>query len=511
MRRWYFLAAFVFLVTATPAKAKDFYVTQAGRGTGVSCSNPLSVAWFNNTANWGTGVKQIGPGTTVHLCGTFTGGVGQQLLIVRRSGTSTAPITIKFESGARLNSPAWSSMGAISAPNLSYIVVDGGGTGVIQNTGNGTGRAYRRTSVGIYFTRCNGCKVKNITIANLYVHSPNDTTVNQGQVNCVSFVSANNVTIDHVTCHDAGWAFAGMGNNFTLQYSIIYNIDHGVAFGASGVTSGFSIHDNHFYNFANWDTTINKYHHDGVHMWGQNGGRVTNGSIYNNRFDGDSGVNITAFVFLQDSVQRVAVYNNVFTTPNTRVMRSIWFHATSTSMPGGAAMYNSAHNNTVNAGTHREGSGLMADSQLNFSAYNNVLMGGQSDISINGGTTLSGVNNNVYVDLASFGDRNTFGWRGTSYQTLAQWKNTCRCDGNSKFVLPSQVRFSSTGQILGTSAALSAGTNLTSISDGSLSMLASDIIGASRPADGSWDAGAYQSGSKPARPAAVNGVTVSVQ
>lgn len=499
MRRSFFLFLFIFLGIVTPAKASDLYITQNGNGSGTSCSSPLSVASFNSG-------RQITSGTTVHLCGQFTGGAGQQLLVVRSSG-----VTIKFERGARLTSPAWSGLGAIYAQGLSNVVVDGGGTGVIENTANGTGRANHRSSVAIYFRGCNGCVVRNVTIGDLYVHtSVNDTAVDQTQVNCVNFVSADNITIDHVTCHDAGWAFAGMGNNFTLANSDIYNIDHGLAFGASGTMSGISIHDNHIHNFANWDTTSNSYHHDGVHLWAEHGARIINGAIFNNRFDGDSGVNITGFIFLQESINRVAVYNNVFVTPSNRVMRSMWFYAPSTSLPGGPATGNSAHNNTANAGVHREGSGLMVDGQLNFSAYNNVLMGGQSDVSIRLGTTLSSMNNNVYVDLASFGDSNTFGYNGKSYQQLAQWQNVCHCDANSKFVPPAQIHLSSTGQLLSGSAAVGAGANLTAIATGTLSTLASDIIGAMRPGSGTWDAGAFQTGSTPAKPGAVGGVAATV-
>ena len=486
-------------LAAAPAQAKDYYISQYGKGSGTSCSNTLPVTWF-----WNSGAY-LGYGNTVHLCGTFTGGGNWQMLVVKSDG-----LTIKFESGAKLLSPAWSVNGAIGAQGRKNVVVDGGGTGYIGNTANGTGKNHQ-TSVAVNFGGCTGCTVKYITIGNLYVHtSTSDSSVNQTLVNCVNFTYANNVTIDHVTCHDVGWAFAGVGNNFTLQYSTAYNIDHGVAFGANGTQSGISIHDNHFYNFANWDTTNNAYHHDGIHMWGQHG-KITSGNIYSNRFDGDSGVNITGFIFLQDSIQHVSVYNNVFNTPTNRTMRSIWFEATSTSMANGNAIGNSAHNNTVNAGGHSGGSGMMIDNQIGFSGYNNLLMGGQSDVTIRFGTTLAGLNNNVYVDMASFsGDRNTFSYTGKSYQTLDQWKGVCRCDGNSKFLTPSQVKLSSTGQLQTGSAAIGAGANLTNVASGDLAGLGSDIIGAPRPTTGSWDAGAFQTGSTPARPAAVGAIRASV-
>src|SRR6201984_1928429 len=104
-----------FLFSALPAGAKDFYIAanQAGSGTGTGCSSAKSYTWFNNSASWGTGAAQIGPGTTVHLCGTFAGTAGQQLLVARGDGTSASPIIIKFEPGALLTAPYWSAMGAI--------------------------------------------------------------------------------------------------------------------------------------------------------------------------------------------------------------------------------------------------------------------------------------------------------------------------------------------------------------------------------------------------------------
>src|ERR1700740_3345998 len=113
MRR--FILVLGLLFTALPAGAKDFYIaaSQAGTGTGTGCSTAKSYTWFNNTASWGTGTTQIGPGTTVHLCGTFNGMPGQQLLVVRGNGTSTSPITIKFETNAVLSAPYWSAFGTI--------------------------------------------------------------------------------------------------------------------------------------------------------------------------------------------------------------------------------------------------------------------------------------------------------------------------------------------------------------------------------------------------------------
>ena len=515
MRRFTLVLALLF--AALPAGAKDFYIAanQAGTGTGTGCSTAKSYTWFNNTASWGTGTTQIGPGTTVHLCGTFNGTPGQQLLVVRGNGTSTSPITIKFETNAVLSAPYWSAFGTIYMNGRSYIVVDGGTNGLIKNTANGTGRGNAQDSRAIYAPGCTSCTIKNLTIADLYVRtSVSDLAVRQTNVNCAYLLNSNNFTITHVTCHDAGWAFAGYGNNFTLSYSNLYNIDHGLAFGPAGTTSGFSIHDNHIHDYVKWDSTTNAYHHDGLHMWGQSGGVVTNGTIYNNLFDGDSGVNITGHIYLQDSVRNVSVYNNVFLVPANRTIQALWFNGiTNGSLPGGPASGNSAYNNFIRAGGHTRGSAIFANAQNNFTAINNVMFGGNSDISVQGGGSLSsaGINNNVYEDLLTdSGSLNSFTYQGHSYHTLATWQAVCHCDSRSKLAPASKINASSLGQLLSGSVAVSAAANLLNISSGNLSALSKDKVGAVRQQSGNWDAGAYKYGSTPL-PSSPAGLTATVQ
>jgi hypothetical protein len=439
-----FILGAALLFGATSANGKAFYVSGNSNRTvgGGSCGDALSVEWFNNASSWGTASHQISAGTTVYLCGIFNGRAGQQLLWVRESGTAASPIIIKFLPGAVLSAPYWSSWGAIDMDNRSHIIVDGGLVGVIQNTQNGTGRAYHQNSVAVHAAGCFGCTVRNLTMRNLYVRTSNNDLTPTHSTHCVFFQNADSFTISHVTCHDAAWAFAGAGNYFTLEYAEIYRVDHGVASGPNGKVRGYSIHHNHFHDFANWDSPNDSYHHDGVHLWGANGGAVTSGAIYNNTFDGDFGVNVTGHIFLQNSIQHVSVYNNVFVAPSYRTISSVWIGATSTSMVGGSAVGNSVYNNSINAGGHRTGTAIYADNQLWFTAVNNILSGGSSDISLQHATTLSstGVNHNLYRDLfGEFGDTNTFGLRGYTYRYLPPWQNACRCDGASRFVSSSQT------------------------------------------------------------------------
>ena len=431
------------------ANAKAFYISGTSSRTtgGTSCSDALSVAWFNNPSSWGTASSQISAGTTVFLCGRFQGRAGQQLLVARGDGTASAPITIKFTTGAILSAPYWAGSGAIYIQGRSHIIVDGGTNGIIENTANGTGRAYRQNTVAIYAGSCNNCTVQNLTIQNLYVRTSATDTAASHSVNCVYWHLANQMTVNHITCHDASWALAGDGNNFTLENSDIYHVDHGLASGVIGTMGNYSIHNNHFHDFANWDSPTNTYHHDAIHIWGQGGNKFSGGAIYNNTFDGDFGVNVTGHIFLQDSVSHVAVYNNVFSTPATRTINSLWFAASSTNLPGGPATGNSAYNNSINAGGHRSGTALFVASQLSFTAVNNVLAGGSSNITIQGGGTRSstGINNNVYRDLfAEFGDLNTFGFQGHTYHVLSLWRAACGCDGVSKLITGAQTTAFST-------------------------------------------------------------------
>src|SRR5580704_1228474 len=72
--------------------------TAAGSANGSSCANAYAVTFFNTSSNWGSGASQIGPGTTVDLCGTIT-----TELTAHGSGTSGSPITISFQSTAQIS------------------------------------------------------------------------------------------------------------------------------------------------------------------------------------------------------------------------------------------------------------------------------------------------------------------------------------------------------------------------------------------------------------------------
>src|SRR5438477_846826 len=138
-------------ISSAFATATDVYIASgaAGAANGSSCSNALGIGFFNDWRNWGSGAAQIGPGSTVHLCGTITAPAGASGYIsFQASGASGAPITLAAEPGAVLQAPFWGQYGAIEARGVNNVVIDGRGVGLIQATDNGTNLANQAPNCG---------------------------------------------------------------------------------------------------------------------------------------------------------------------------------------------------------------------------------------------------------------------------------------------------------------------------------------------------------------------------
>ena len=500
--------------SAPAASAKDIYLSQNGTGSGTSCTDTLSASWFNNSANWGSGSTQIGSGTTVHLCGTFNGAAGSTMLTFHGSGTSGNPIILLFEPGANLTAPYWSTSGAINTNGNTWVIVNGdaagGRQGILQATANGSNLANHQDDTGIFADYCVNCVIENLTIANLYVHASTSDTSGGSATGIRYIYGAGNMAIANVLIHDVRWAVFSSVEGMTVSNSEFYNVDHGVTIGNSSgiVISNFSIHDNHFHDYANWDTTSNSFHHDGIHVWANfTGSQVNGGSIYNNLFDGDVGANVTGHVYLESVVSNAAgvhvsnvkVYNNVFLPGATaRNYRAIWFCG-----DGGDPSGNSAYNNFVNTGSNGYDA-VHSNGQTSVAVENNIVMSagnGSSDIVLTSGTTVGTVDYNTY--LSNTGG-NTFVWQSSFIGSLATWQNLCSCDSHSQLVGSAQINATSDGHLLSGSVAVGAGTNLTPLG---ITALDSDRSGVARPSSGPWDAGAYIFATRPAPP---SGLTVIV-
>jgi hypothetical protein len=436
-------------------------------------------------------------------------------------------LTILFEPGANFTAPAVPASGAIVVANQGHIIVDGGSTatcgyvnnsdvtcnnGVIRSTANGTGQANQIPSVGIEAGGSNNVEIRNLVIGPLYVHSStSDLTQSPPGPVCVHYVNASNLTIHNNTMHDAGWCMNGGGSTFDIHHNEIYHVDHGVGMG--NANTAINIHSNHFHDFANWDTTDNSFHHDGIHIFGVTNSIVVGVNEYDNLFDGDIGSNATAWVYNEGLVQQIHMYNNVaYMAPGRYSCCGVLGFFGN----GYRGSNNSAYNNTV-LGAYVPGSGscMAASNQANVTLKNNILVGCSNLLGISSDSTFApgGLSNNVYEDISTdFGignSANTFNVAGSIFSSFTTWLSKSG-ETNAKFGTLQAIGIqTTTGRLSSGSLAIGAGANLTNVGIATLDV---DIAGVQRPSGSTaWDSGAYQSGGSVARPLPPTNLSVVVQ
>ncbi len=418
-------------------------------------------------------VRHIHRRCRIHIAGSAGGGA---------SGNS---VSILFENGASLQSPAFTA--GIDISGRHYITVDGGSNGVIKNTANGTNSSNHLSPTrGVLANDCTpGCRVTNLSITDLYVRNSNDPTngIDQAAVNAITFLRAPGMHIDHNVLTNCGWCVNGFGTGMEIDHNNVSKMDHGVASGCGGTCTGESVHDNHFHDMGQWDTTNNSYHHDGIHFFSE-GGSAQNVLIYNNLFDGSLGINTTAWIFMEGvdgglGIHGAVIFNNVLTDSLSSGKTMLWMEG------HGASSNNAAYNNYSYDG-HGSGLGMFIRQETNFSAKNNI-----TGIVSYQNTTLGSVDHNIYYDAnADFGNNNLFGWNGSTVASISSWRTLCGCDGAGQLTTSSLIN-AVAGLISSPSKATGTGSNLTSLG---ITALNTDKNGNPRPSSGAWDVGAYTSG-----------------
>lgn len=510
-------------VSSASAQAKDIYITPDGAPTGNCTNNVHALSWFNSSGNWGSGSAQIGPGTTVHLCGTFTSELDPQ-----GNGNASNRITLFFEPGANFSKPVWNSQ-ALYFASTSFWVIDGGTpcgsastkcNGFIQNTANGTTLANQVSFTnGIVVSGAHDLEIKNLGIYNLYVHtSVADDKIDPTISGCVYANGVGvNLNIHDNTFHDDGWCInlenQAQGNlNLNIQHNYLYNTSHGIAIGgcAPGAgTIGITIAYNRISGPAIWDTTSDSYHHDGIHVFPLPSGNVcSNLTINNNVFDGDWGVTNTSALFLEnhsdqnENIIHVKVMNNTFSSANGH----IWNNGINVVAFNDVQIFN----NTVMC----PGAGIgFTVSGTNIDMRNNVITGCSTAIQTFLNTnTLAHLDNNVYANLSNAGGNPAFIWNGKSSSAggsissqLTQWRSIT--GGDAAALAISSLGLSANGAPQAGSQIIGAAANLTSLGIGSLDL---DLLGNLRPSSGPWTAGAISDSSSASAPAPPTGLTATV-
>jgi hypothetical protein len=525
------LPALLLAFTTVGVSAEDIYVAQnpAGANSGLDCTTAHSAAWFNAFGNWGSGAGKISAGDTVHLCGTITTN-----LTAQASGSSGSPITILFEPGANLTQSAGGPFLTLSG--LSYIIVDGGTNGIIQNTGAGTSGSHIQ-SRAVLAVPCNNCEFRNLTIANLYVH--NGTAAEMSDITAINCIKASgdNMLIHDNVMHDAGWCIYFDGSNAGLRIynNNIYNVDHAISYtpASQSTTAGpVYIYKNHIHDYSNWDTTTNAYHHDGIHCYTvPNGYPLSSGPpvqgahivgfwLYNNLFDGNVGGNATGHIFLEPGVQtdgtatpcmdgtsQVHIFGNLLLAGTTANGTIDLGRDSAHPLTVGLDFYN----NTVVGSSATDGRAVVFESVNTINAENNILGGANK---LWDGVSFSNTDFNGYVSCATGVSYNCWMVSGGT-NNFSTWKSGCSCDAHA---VNSQANTDgvnvSTGTLQAGSVMIGAGTNLLSaVSSWPIEQqnaLATDRNGYFR-GSGNWDIGALAFESAGVQPAPPTGLTAIVK
>ena len=481
--------------TGASAQAKNVYITPDGGGSGICTTGTQAPAWFNNGANWGSGANQIGPGTIVHLCGTFNAPAGaDSFLQFQAGGTSGNPITLLWEAGTIVQSPYFSNVhGGIDLNGNSWITLDGGTNGTVQNTANGTGLANQNPSVLIGGLGSN-ITIKNLSAINVYVHNNGDA--NGGGTYALYARGSSNLTVGpnntFTQCDvcvyyvfDGGETnLAITGNSFS---SANQDIELGPANTGNKVMTGIRVDHNTATNWVNWDDVGDDYHHNFFHPFTNTSGSSIVGTlqIYDNTLSGNMGVHATSMIFLENNNSGAGgtmgtwyVFNNTFNKTNANVPTSSGMVAV---MPANGFLLN---NTFLDAGGSGDNAYVSFHAYANASGWtlkDNVFQGGAYMVYDEAGNPIA--DRNVYYNSAS----NTPWILGTNFiGSLSAWQAACGCDPGSVTTNP----LLNPDFTIGTgSSAASLGANLTSLN---ITSLDSDRLGVARPATGAWSSGANQ-------------------
>ena len=506
------LAVMLVILAAGFSAASDVYIAQnaVGGNTGSDCADAHAASWFNSSTNWGSKAGQIGAGTTVHLCGTLTSN-----LTANGSGSSGSPITILFESGAAISLSSCGSTGCLNIAGKSYIVVDGGANGIIEATASGSGLPQQGDSIGIYGrSGMSNCEIKNLSINNMYVHSSLSDN-NGNNFYGIWFDGSSNLIHNNVIHDTMGGVKAETPSSSNQVYNnTIYNINWGIFFSGSGSTPNSMtlnlLYGNEIYDFANWDTTSDAYHHDGIFLTGGNNvGQATHNDIYNNYVHGTGGSSpnctssagscMTAYMYI-NSESYTRMFNNLFVAPvGDEGPNDGWVTVY-------LSDHDSFYNNTVIGGTttaNNSGNNCVYFASTTNSTVENNAISNCDTLFWNLTSTFLTLDYNTYQRPSALTDA----WRsGASlYNTLAAWQAVISAEANSQATTGS-LGLSGAYVPQSGSVVIGAATNLTSLG---IAALDSDKAGVARPGGSpAWDAGAYQD--PPGGPQPPTGLTAKV-
>jgi len=431
--------------------ARDYFVANAptGMDTGLSPSDAHGVDWLLLPGTWGSGASQIAAGDTIHIVGC----VGS--LKIKGGGNARSPVRFLFERDAKVSAGA---ANLISCVGQSYVIIDGGVNGIVENTNNGSYMGQQAATSGVVISGSANLIITNLTIRNLYVHDSSDDA--KLDFTAVGGIYGNgfgdNIKIVNCNFSNICWAInlqSGEGTNLVVSGCKFADYDHGIA-GLGKAYQKVLISDNFFGSTVRWDTVVNKYHHDGVHIFYGQGGGVSDVTICRNIFDGDWGINNTAHLYFEgdmtrsnpSSMKRFTIANNLFKAATNRIINN-GFGC------GNGPEWCWANNSFIGSG--KEGSiGLSLKDNGDSLLVNNLFVGLTTFVTTGTNVVLK---NNCYSARASGGNA-AWIYSGTPCASYSVWKTSSgelnsgyfgasACNGNGVLTLDSPAI--STGMTLG--------------------------------------------------------------
>ena len=532
-RKITFLFAFLSLgMVAIPAAASisHVYIGQAAKGgnTGQDCANALGASFFNTAGNWGNGTSQIGPGTTVHVCGTWTGEAGAQFLKFQMSGLPGSVITLLFEPGTVMQAPYFQRVGgAINLNGQSHLLIDGGVmcgmvngvavsisscNGTIKNTDNGTNLAYQQGSTAIYSSG----NPANIEIRNLVisVYTRVDSHDNAHAPDGVSTIGIYfdhsgplNLLIHHNNVQRAARGimlnFEGQNaSNIQFYNNYVADIGWGLTvggYGANTFATSVKIFNNEVTNWDNWVSPSGAFHSNGIFAFHNcaNGETCFVGSadsyIYNNYIHGDlngnfSGASASGFIQASSASQFTIFNNHIVGAARAGTFgigNGIYLLGCATKSPttcgGGIKIYN----NTINFLGNNGNCVSMTTLTANI-IKNNIITNGCNGIVSAYHTGFDLMKSDYNIGYLLRGNHwacdNTFPCKTLAGIQAAPYY----LDVNSRYGNP---LLGGNDRLQIGSLAIGAGDNLTDLG---IAELNKDADGVPRPRIGPWDVGAFQ-------------------
>jgi len=511
------------LALTCPAFGSTRYIAQSA-GTfsgGAACNGQTAItpSTWNSTAE--------SPGDVSYVCGTISGVAGQILLNVSWSGSSGDPISIIFDTGAVLTSPAWSANGAINTYGVNNIVINGGTNGIIENTANGTGLSYNQQTTGVAVQGgASGITIKNLTIKHLCMRKADDpgvTCEGSGDFSTdITVYTSNgdtysNISIIGNTLSDAyaGIYFHGTASdtNILIQHNTIRTNNWGFA---TDGTNDLTVDGNDIAcvvgAICNWDDTADDNHHDGIFVFPQSFPMKV--VAVSNNWVHDFIGNTTALYFNDpggsgSSESGTVFYNNVFSTTSGQTGPANG----DLLPPAGSTIVNNTFFGPTECSVKLDNSDTFENNVVSSASHYGVCVTGSGDT----------FKYQDYFNTAS-------GWGDDAsniFASLPAWQagSTGMCSGGCDVTgsLVSDPKLSSSFMLGSGSAASGAGANLSSLGISGLSQGAPQYFGAiyacgtgclPRPSSGTWDMGAYPSGSsssgtKPNPPTNLTGTIVT--